>query len=615
MPISSENNAPTALEQELLELLNRARLDPQGEYDAILGPGAGARIGAALAYFGVDTAAFRAQLAGLDPVAPLAWSGALARAAAGHNARMIAQDDQSHQLPGELSLSQRALAAGYPETWRVVTENTYAYGEDSAFTHASFFVDWGYDDSDLAGAGLIPGWATSGDGIQDPAAHRDNILSAAMREVGIAVTPESDPATGVGPYLVTQDFGDRADYRAQLLGVVMADADGDAFYDAGEGLGGITVQAGGVQTTTWSSGGYQMVLAPGTYTVTFSGGDLPAPVTRQVVMGAENLKLDILAGSGPGSGGGGSDGNDTLPGSDGPDLIEARGGNDLAYGAAGSDTLSGGAGNDTLYGGSGDDVLSGGEGADLLGGGAGNDSLTGDAGADALWTAGGNDTARGGGDNDTLGGADGNDSLSGDGGNDELWGARGDDTLLGGAGDDTLGGFTGNDSLEGGEGADELWGAAGDDTLWGGTGNDQIGAGSDSDLAWGGAGNDTLSGGAGNDTLRGDDGADLIFGAAGRDLLAGGTGNDTLYGGAGADTFLFEAGDGDDRVFAELGEDILRLESLLWSGSLTEAQVIAQFGSVSGADYVLAFAGGDSLALAGQAGATQAQLLALIELV
>lgn len=50
---------------------------------------------------------------------------------------------------------------------------------------------------------------------------------------------------------------------------------------------------------------------------------------------------------------------------------------------------------------------------------------------------------------------------------------------------------------------------------------------------------DVINGGAGNDTLKG---------GAGDDVLTGGVGNDRLKGGAGADSFVFDFGDGADKI-------------------------------------------------------------------
>jgi hypothetical protein len=45
---------------------------------------------------------------------------------------------------------------------------------------------------------------------------------------------------------------------------------------------------------TGAAGGYEIAVAPGTYSVKFSGGGLAAPVTKTVTLGNENEKLDLI---------------------------------------------------------------------------------------------------------------------------------------------------------------------------------------------------------------------------------------------------------------------------------------------------------------------------------
>jgi len=77
----------------------------------------------------------------------------------------------------------------------------------------------------------------------------------------------------------------------------------------------------------------------------------------------------------------------------------------------------------------------------------------------------------------------------------------------------------------------------------------------------GGAGRDRLNGDVGNDVLNGNDGNDRLRGRDGDDVLAGGRGRDVLDGGFGDDTFIFNEGDGFDRIrnFDLLGDDKLQL--------------------------------------------------------
>ncbi len=278
--------APTNLEQELLEWVNRFRINPAGEYNRLIRsdlplssdiPG----VADAISFFSVNLGRLRSELAALAPAAPLAWSGALNDAARGHNQAMIDADSQSHELPGEGDLGERATAAGYTG-WSTLGENIFAYAQSPAQAHAGFVIDWG-----------------SGPyGMQPGRGHRVNLMSPAYREVGIGVTPETDPGTEVGPMVVTQDFGARfGQTEPYLLGVVFADANDNRLYTSGEGLGGVTVTAAGPSgsftTKTWASGGYQMTLEPGQYTVTFSGGPLAAARVRNVLVGGSNQKLDL----------------------------------------------------------------------------------------------------------------------------------------------------------------------------------------------------------------------------------------------------------------------------------------------------------------------------------
>lgn len=85
----------------------------------------------------------------------------------------------------------------------------------------------------------------------------------------------------------------------------------------------------------------------------------------------------------------------------------------------------------------------------------------------------------------------------------------------------------------------QIFGAGGKDTIIGGFRSDELA---------GGEGRDKLFGLSGNDSLEGNGGRDKLFGGWGNDVLAGGTENDRLHGGWGRDTFVYNEGDGHDRV-------------------------------------------------------------------
>lgn len=200
-----------------------------------------------------------------------------------------------------------------------------------------------------------------------------------------------------------------------------------------------------------------------------------------------------------------------------------------------------------------DVTIDGGNNADTLEGGSGNDTINASHGDDTIFGHAGDDH---------LDGGNGNDSLTGGSGSDVLIGSHGSDTLFGEGGDDTLDGGNDNDTLDGGSGDDTLIGFNGVDVLIGGDGNDNLDGGNDNDILDGGAGNDVLDGFNGRDVLDGGAGNDILIGYNDADILTGGTGNDILTGGFGNDQFVFNQGDGHDRITDfESGRDIIDFTS------------------------------------------------------
>lgn len=285
--------SPTAQEQYMLELLNHLRTNPRADLDLMTSSlGAQARssdpdIDSALQFFHVSGTALAQQWAALAAVPPLAWNEDLYNSAAGHSQVMIDTDSQTHQAPGEPDLGQRATNAGY--NYSTLGENVYAFAESVLHGHAGFAIDWGND----------------ANGIQTPPGHRDNMMSASFREVGIRILSESNGSTQVGPLVITQDFGNRFSLgNPFLLGAVYSDSDGNGLYGVGEGLGNVTVTvvgaAGTFIATSMDAGGYQLQVPSGVYDVTFSGGGFGDAVTyRNVAVSGQNLKVDGVRGAEP----------------------------------------------------------------------------------------------------------------------------------------------------------------------------------------------------------------------------------------------------------------------------------------------------------------------------
>ncbi len=278
---------PTGLEQEMLQLVNRFRTDPQGELTRLvdrLNPISSPEryIEQELEYWGVSGSALARQWTGLAAVPPLAWSEALFASAHVHNAAMIRNDDQQHQFPGQADPGERMREAGY--NWRRWGENIYAYPRSNLEAHGGFVIDWG--------AGPY--------GIQDPPGHRDRLLNASFQHIGIAITNVGDDSSSkVGPLVVTQDLGQpMVAGDAYVVGAVFEQIDGSPWYRSGSGYGQVTLTfegtGGTFQVTSMSAGGYQVQLPPGTYRGFATGETLPTMlVSDEFVIDRSNVALDF----------------------------------------------------------------------------------------------------------------------------------------------------------------------------------------------------------------------------------------------------------------------------------------------------------------------------------
>ena len=266
---------PTAYDQLLVELTNRARANPAAEaarYAIDLNEG--------LAPGTITT----------TPKQPLAVNLSLVYSAQQHSQWMIDTDTFSHTGSGGTNPGQRMTAAGYvfnpPWTWG---ENIALYMQRptvpdtawaTAYLHELLFVD-----EDYAGRG-----------------HRLNIMNDAFRELGAGVKTGLWVSSGYTWNAVdcTEDFASTAG-NGFITGVAYTDqVVADGFYTVGEGLSGVTVTATRqsdqlqLATATWSSGGYTIQAPDGTYTVQASGGGLPGTVVCAAVVAAgRNVKVDF----------------------------------------------------------------------------------------------------------------------------------------------------------------------------------------------------------------------------------------------------------------------------------------------------------------------------------
>lgn len=355
----------TDAEQYMLELLNRARLDPLGEAK---------RQGTAL-NTGLPSS-MNGKIDG-NPKQVLAPLEALDKAATGHSQWMADTNTFSHVGKGGSAYDDRILAAGYEKSyygWALGENLSYGAGIGTATERAMqvhFNTLWNSPD------------------------HRYNMMQERYREIGIAeVYGKAD--------FVTLDFG-LASERAWVTGVAYTDRDRDGFYSIGEGQSGLafTILKGNAETTG-STGGYALSAKARSELTLQIGGDIAVGVD----LGKGNVKVDLVNGSVlkvsgdvtliegisraellgmVAAGLTGNDKRNVLIGNESRNTLAGEAGNDVLRAGGGSDRLSGGNGCDQLYGDAGNDSLSGGRHADKLFGGDGKDRLVGDGEADKLY--------------------------------------------------------------------------------------------------------------------------------------------------------------------------------------------------------------------------------------
>ena len=310
----------TAIEQEILELINRARLDPAAEAARD-----GIDLNEGLAAGTISTASKQ----------PLAMNETLLSISLAHDQDMIAQNYFAHNTPSGQTPFDRMTAAGY--SYSTAGENIAWYGSSAPLTtqntldlEKQLFVDAG-----VSGRG-----------------HRVNLMDPDFQEIGDAT---DDGAFQGVPYatLITQDFGTPSAGGQFLTGVSYVDANQNNFYDIGEGRNNVSVSvSGGGSTATAGAGGYSLAVAAGQKTVTFSGGGLASPVTVGVtVLASTNAKVDMV------------DQGTIMTSASLADLGGAT--RIMGLGTIGL-TLTGNASNETFSGTKGNDTINGGGGVDTV---------------------------------------------------------------------------------------------------------------------------------------------------------------------------------------------------------------------------------------------------------
>lgn len=292
---------PVGTEMEFLWHVNLARRDP----------GAWARASG----LGSLLDAFAAR-------PPLAWNPTLVASAQAKAQEFVDLGYFAHQSP--VTGTPNALIAvvhGYPLSGGSSTGYFYfGPGCDFGCSYApnvgnsaveslasSFAVDGGLTNTPIGAVRGLLGEICSAAGTPDTCGtdgHRRHLLAAAtlpapMVESGAGHTVEVEGALTTHYWVFHTGFpaSSPATMPQFLTGVVYADADFDGHYDAGEGIGGVTVQANALAAVTNGAGGWSIEVPNGSYDVGCAGGAFTGTATASgVVVADANRQVDCVSG-------------------------------------------------------------------------------------------------------------------------------------------------------------------------------------------------------------------------------------------------------------------------------------------------------------------------------
>lgn len=254
---------PTAQEVLVVELINRARANPEAE-------AARFNIGLNDGISGTDITATAKQ--------PLAHNLLLIDSARKHSQWMLDADIFDHIGVNNSEPTERMAAAGYSFTGSWMSGENIAWGGTSRST------------IDLTSYAI-----SQHEGLFRSAGHRLNILQADFRELGVGQREGYFIDRGVNylSSMLTQNFA-RSGSSYYLTGVVYSDTNNNDFYDVGEGLSGITISFNGKSYPAYNTGAYSIPVSNGTYSITVTGDLLGSAVYHTVQINSANTKLDVI---------------------------------------------------------------------------------------------------------------------------------------------------------------------------------------------------------------------------------------------------------------------------------------------------------------------------------
>ena len=268
---------PTDQEQFFIYELNRARHDPPA-WAAEFG------LGPVIGGDGLPV-----DLVGVEARPPLAVNEDLVTSARFHSDEMAAnryfghQSDVTGDWPNEMARDAGYMLPGFfPDTANYIESIACGFGPGSSdLTQPINALILLIVDENVPSLG-----------------HRVHLLAmngfnADFREIGVGYG--SDPSFCTNYWSI--HTGREDTIFTFLTGVVFDDLNQNALYDAGEGLGGVTVSADGLMTLTNAAGGWSIQAGDGPYDVSCSGSGFVGTATASVSVAGSNREVDCISGS------------------------------------------------------------------------------------------------------------------------------------------------------------------------------------------------------------------------------------------------------------------------------------------------------------------------------
>ncbi|HEY6565625.1 MAG TPA: CAP domain-containing protein [Pirellulaceae bacterium] len=261
---------PTGQEQEMLELINGFRRDASRNYDVLERQG---QVTDTLRLFNVNQTRAEQQFDALAKnVPPLAWDEARLNAARAHANTMKNQNVIRHS--GHTPENVLGVQINSPVTVETM--------------HAMLAIDVTRRGSSTD---------ANRDGIIDSLGHRKLLARTDFVEIGVGIATR---ARGQNHFAFVNQQFERATAGQNpfVMGVVFKDTNDNNRYDAGEGLGGVTIHIVNatrtLQTITMSAGGFQIRVPAGSYDVIAQGeGVGTAKFLGRANVTTQNVKLDL----------------------------------------------------------------------------------------------------------------------------------------------------------------------------------------------------------------------------------------------------------------------------------------------------------------------------------